>query len=63
MLDPTTGKIPVYPMPDPAARDPHTPIVPQSGDLWFTLQNSNMLGRLVPDTGDIASPHFSGDER
>ena len=53
MLDPDTGGIAVYPMPDPEARDPHTPIVTRSGDLWFTLQNSNMIGRLVPDTGDI----------
>jgi virginiamycin B lyase len=53
MLDPATGEITVYPMPDPAARDPHTPAFTPSGDLWFTVQNSNMLGRLVPDTGDI----------
>ncbi len=53
MLDPESGEITVYPMPDPAARDPHTPIFTRNGDYWFTLQNSNMLGRLVPDTGDI----------
>ena len=53
MLDPDTGEITEYPMPDPNARDPHTPAFAANGDLWFTLQNSNMLGRLVPDTGDI----------
>jgi len=53
MLDPETGEITVYPMPDPAARDPHTPVFTRNGDLWFTIQNSNMLGRLVPATGDI----------
>lgn len=52
-LNPTTGEIDVYPMPDPAARDPHTPLILSNGDMWFTLQNSNMLGRIVPDTGDI----------
>ena len=52
-LDPDTGEITVYPMPDPEARDPHTPLFTRSGELWFTLQNSNMIGRLVPDTGDI----------
>ena len=52
-LDPDTGEITVYPMPDPAARDPHTPVFTRSGELWFTLQNSHMIGRLVPDTGDI----------
>ncbi len=52
-LDPATGAIDVYPMPDPAARDPHTPIVARDGILWFTLQQSNMLGRLDPQTGAI----------
>jgi len=52
-LDPDTGEITVYPMPDPAARDPHTPLFTRSGELWFTVQNGNMIGRLVPDTGDI----------
>jgi virginiamycin B lyase len=52
-LDPRTGDIKVYPMPDPAARDPHTPIFDQGGTLWFTLQGSNMVGRLVPATGEI----------
>ncbi|HEX6999316.1 MAG TPA: cytochrome C [Gammaproteobacteria bacterium] len=52
-LDPETGEITVYPMPDPAARDPHTPIFNRDGHLWFTLQNSNMLGRLIPETGEI----------
>jgi virginiamycin B lyase len=40
-------------MPDPAARDPHTPVFTKRAELWFTLQNSHMLGRLVPETGDI----------
>ena len=40
-------------MPDPAARDPHTPIFDPQGTLWFTLQNSNMVGRLVPSTGEV----------
>jgi virginiamycin B lyase len=53
MLDPDTGEITVYPMPDPEARDPHTPLVARNGDIWFTLQNSHMIGRLVPDTGDV----------
>jgi virginiamycin B lyase len=53
MLDPDLGKISVYPMPDPAARDPHTPYFADDGQLWFTLQHSNMVGRLNPQTGDI----------
>ena len=52
-LEPATGKITVYKMPDANARDPHTPLFDRGGDLWFTLQNSNMLGRLVPRRGEI----------
>ena len=42
-----------YKMPDPAARDPHTAVFDKQGNLWFTLQASNMVGRLIPATGDI----------
>ena len=47
-LDPKTGEITVYILPDPAARDPHTPIFDRNGVLWFTVQNGNMIGRLNP---------------
>lgn len=52
-LDPKTGAITEYKMPDPAARDPHTPIFDRKGNLWFTLQNSNMVGRIIPRTGEV----------
>jgi virginiamycin B lyase len=49
-------------MPDPAARDPHTPVFDQHGTLWFTVQGGNFVGRLSPVTGNIKlvklpSPH------
>ena len=40
-------------MPDPAARDPHTAVFDAGGILWFTLQRSNMVGRLDPATGNV----------
>ena len=53
-LDPASGEITVFPMPDPAARDPHTPIWAEDGTtLWFTLQQSNMVGRMNTETGEI----------
>ena len=52
-LDPKTGEVTEYKMPDPAARDPHTPIFDQKGILWFTLQGANMVGRLDPTSGAI----------
>ncbi len=45
--DPTTKATEEIPMPDPAARDPHTLIFDASEDnIWFTLQGANMIGRL-----------------
>lgn len=40
-------------MPDPRARDPHTPTFDQQGVLWFTMEESNFVGRLDPRTGEI----------
>ena len=50
---PATGQITEFKMPDPEARDPHTGIFDKNGTLFFTLQQSNMLGRMVPSTGEI----------
>jgi virginiamycin B lyase len=52
--DPLTGEIQEYPMPDPRARDPHTPIFDQRGNLWFTVQGGNIVGRLDITTGVVA---------
>jgi len=53
-LNPATGEITVYKMPDPNARDPHTPIWLKDGTtLFFTLQQSNMIGRMNTTTGEI----------
>ncbi|MEI8641431.1 hypothetical protein P4S68_11450 [Pseudoalteromonas sp. Hal099] len=40
-------------MPDKNARDPHTGVFDDAGIFWFTLQHSNMIGRLNPKSGDI----------
>src|SRR5207244_11311881 len=40
-------------MRDARAKDPHTPVFDQKGILWFTLQESSMVGRLDPSTGDV----------
>src|SRR6266571_5279872 len=52
-LDPKTGAVTEYKMPDPNAKDPHSLVFDQNEILWFTLQNSNMIGRLDPKSGDI----------
>ncbi len=40
-------------MPDPKAKDPHTPLFDKDGILWFSVQNGGFMGRLDPKTGDI----------
>jgi virginiamycin B lyase len=40
-------------LPDPKARDPHTPLFDKNGILWFSVQNGGFMGRLDPKTGDI----------
>ena len=52
-LDPRTGKFTDYKLPDPKARDPHTPMFDRRGILWFTVQSANMVGRLDPATREI----------
>jgi virginiamycin B lyase len=52
-LDPRTGDVTKYPMPDPQARDPHTPILAGPDRIFFTVQGGNMVGRLDMRTGDI----------
>ena len=45
--DPATGDIEEIPMPDKAARDPHTLVFDANEkNIWFTVQNGNMIGRL-----------------
>ena len=58
-LDPSSGEIKTYPMPNAVARDPHTLIRDNNGKIWFTVQGGNHIGRLDPASGKvdlIASP-------
>ena len=47
-LDPKSGAVTEYQMPDPAARDPHTPVFAKTGMLWFSVQQGNMMGPARP---------------
>lgn len=74
-LDPKTGEITEYHMPDPPPNvgrripsgertlDPHTPIFDQKGFLWFTMQQSNRVGRLDPKTGEVQIAAMPGSAR
>ena len=41
-MDPQTGEVRRYEMPDSAARDPHTLMFSDAGDLWFTVQGGQL---------------------
>jgi virginiamycin B lyase len=42
-----------YPMPDPAAGDPHTLVFDGRGNIWFTVQQGGFIGRLNMESGKI----------
>jgi virginiamycin B lyase len=52
-LDPSTGKVTEYKMPNKKADDPHTAAFDAFGILWFTVQGGNMIGKLDPNTGRV----------
>lgn len=61
LLDPETGAVRTFPMPDPAARDPHTLVFDDAGDIWFTVQNGGFVGRLLTKTGEIRLVKVPGE--
>lgn len=46
-VHPITGIIHKIPMPENRARDPHTLVFDAAGDIYFTVQGGNMLGKLT----------------
>lgn len=52
-VDPASGEIDRYEMPDPQARDPHTLTFDGRGHIWFTVQFGNFVGRLTMADGHI----------
>ena len=61
-LDPATGGITRFPMPDPAARDPHTLVFDKTGkQIWFTVQRGGFVGRLTMATGKVELVKIPGE--
>jgi virginiamycin B lyase len=52
-IDGKTHEIRVFNMPDPAAKDPHTGEFDQKGNLIFSVQNAQMVGKLEPASGKV----------
>ncbi len=40
-------------MPDPMVRDPHTMVFDKNGDIWFSAQGGNAVGKLTVSTGQV----------
>jgi virginiamycin B lyase len=53
-LDPSTGIITKIMMPDSKAKDPHTLVFDSIGDIWFTVQGGNFIGKLTTGTGEVS---------
>lgn len=52
--DPKAGEVHNIQMPDEAAKDPHTLIFNEDESvIWFTLQGSNMVGKLTIATEEV----------
>lgn len=43
-IDPKSGEITVFKVPDETVRDPHTMVFDKNGNVWFTAQQSNAIG-------------------
>jgi len=52
-INPKTGEVTQYPMPDPKARDLHDLAIAPNGDVYFTMSRGNMVGKVNPQTGKV----------
>jgi virginiamycin B lyase len=52
-MDPETGNLVRYPMPEKDAMDPHTLVFNNQGQIWFTVQWGNYIGRLDKTSGKV----------
>ena len=61
MVDPRTGEVTDYVLPDPEA-DPHGLTIDSFGDVWWAETDGWHLGRLDPVTGEMTRYRMSGSE-
>jgi hypothetical protein len=59
-FDPSTSAFAEYPMPDPAARDPHRPLFDQNGMLWFTVGSTREPARSSSSSRRRRNPILMG---
>ena len=54
MLNPATGRVAEYEMPERKAKDLRSLAFDQNGDIWFTVEDGNYIGRITPGRQQIA---------
>jgi virginiamycin B lyase len=52
-LNPETGQVQRFDMPDAGAGDPHTLVFNSAGDIWFTVQGGGYVGKLTTSSGKV----------
>ena len=52
-MNPITGELTRFTMPDESATDPHTMVFSGRNHIWFTMQWSNYVGRLNKRSGEV----------
>ena len=52
-LNPMSGHVNKYEMPNSSAHDPHTLVFGKPNEIWFTVQQGNYVGKLNMVTGSI----------
>jgi virginiamycin B lyase len=60
VMNPSTGRVTLYDMPDRKAREPRSLAFDDSGDIWFTAENSQFIGRLRVADGEIELVELPG---
>lgn len=64
-INPTTGEITKFAIPDSTVRDPHTMIFDRNDNIWFTAQGSNAIGffDVAANKFRIVKPPLTGTRR
>src|SRR5215469_5284310 len=52
-LDPKTGEIKEYPLPESKNAGPHGLVADKDGNIWFTANFGGYIGKLDPNTGKV----------
>src|SRR5215469_17333333 len=52
-LDPKTGAIQEYPLPESKNAGPHGLVADKDGNIWFTANFGGYIGKLDPNTGKV----------